>query len=81
MPPLLDESNAVDWTWITHIIAHLSREYDLRVLADLTGMPMSMADCPAGDQDVWTSAPHRTRRLGTAGWAGSRPSARAAGEL
>ncbi len=56
MPQLLDESNAVDWTWIDRI-AHLSREYHLRVLADLTGMPMSMADCPAGDQDVWDQCP------------------------
>ena len=56
MPQLLDASNAVDWTWIDRI-AHLSREYHLRVLADLTGMPLSMADCPAGDQGVWDQCP------------------------
>jgi hypothetical protein len=56
MPQLLNQSNAVDWTWIDRI-AHLSRQYHLRVLADLTGMPLSMANCPAGDQDVWDQCP------------------------
>ena len=56
MPQLLDQSNGIDWTWVDRI-ADLSRRYHLRVLADLTGMPMSMADCPAGDQDAWDQCP------------------------
>ena len=56
MPQLLAANNAVDWTWVDRI-ADLSRQHHLRVLADLTGMPLSMANCPPGDQDVWDQCP------------------------
>ena len=52
IPQLTANAGAVDWSWVDRI-AQLSRRYGIRVLADLTGMPPALAQCPAGPVNVY----------------------------
>lgn len=47
MPQITSGDSQRDWSWVQRV-ALLARRYRMPILADLTGMPLWMGNCPAG---------------------------------
>jgi hypothetical protein len=48
LPQITSGDAQRDWSWVQRV-ALLARRYQMPVLADLTGMPLWMGNCPAGE--------------------------------